>query len=267
MTDSNASDRKHSHFGASNAERWLNCPGSFSLCQGIPEPPSSKYAVEGTRAHDLAERLLRQPDDIQRWMQTRVIDEAGSYLKDYPREMVEHVLEYTARCWLELAAFDQTPKPPQHRVEQRLVFDDDLGMFGTADFLATGLKTGIPCGVIVDLKYGTGKPVKAEANPQLAYYATCLWKQSKLGLKFVKVVVYQPRVKNGITEVEYSESDLKLWHFTFFEGARRSVMQHLLNKPELNPGRHCWWCRAKAICPAQQAKRTKDAAADFADLD
>ena len=243
--------RKHSHFGASNAERWLNCPGSFSLCQGIPEPPSSRYAQEGTQAHEVAEALLRGLTPVEH---------------NHPPEMLDHCRAYVDRCKQELAAFDQSPKPPQHRIEQRLVFDDDLGMFGTADFLATGTKTGIPCGVIVDLKYGTGKPVKAEANPQLAYYATCLWKQSKLGLKFVKVVVYQPRVKNGITEVEYSASDLKLWHFTFFEGARRSVMQHLLKTPELNPGRHCWWCKAKSICPAQQAKRTRDAAADFADV-
>ena len=247
--------RKHAHFGASNAERWLNCPGSFSLCEGIPEPPSSRYAEEGTKAHDMAERLLRAR-------------EPRHHITAHSRpEMYFHCDAYVQRCHQELAAFDQSPKPPQHRIEQRLVFDEDLQMFGTADFLATGAKTGVPCGVVVDLKYGTGKPVRAEANPQLAYYATCLWKQSRLGLKFVKVVVFQPRVPNGITEVEYTEADLKLWALTLRAGAEKAVWQHLLKKPELVVGRHCWFCKAKAVCPAQEKKRLQDAASDFADAD
>lgn len=264
MTDVSAPP-KHSHLGASNADRWLNCPGSFSLCQGIPEPPSSSYAVEGTRAHELAELMLRQPNEVERGLETGNYLDPSTYISKYPGDMIAHCQAYVDRCREELASFDQAPKAPQFRIEQRLVFDDDLGMFGTADFLATGYKTGVPCGLVVDLKYGKGKPVKAEANPQLAYYATALWKQSKLGLKSVKVVVFQPRVPNGVTEVIYQEEDLRYWARTLLAGAEKCVWQHLMKKPEYVTGRHCWFCPARLAnrCPAQQEKRLKDAAKDF----
>ena len=47
----------HAVLSASAAHRWMNCPGSISLCQGIPDKGSS-YAEEGTLAHSLAELII-----------------------------------------------------------------------------------------------------------------------------------------------------------------------------------------------------------------
>ena len=47
----------HSKLGASGAKRWLTCPGSVALSEGMPNK-SSKYAIEGTAAHQLAEECL-----------------------------------------------------------------------------------------------------------------------------------------------------------------------------------------------------------------
>lgn len=43
--------------GPSGAHRWMVCPGSERLSQGMPDG-SSKYAIEGTAAHALAEQCL-----------------------------------------------------------------------------------------------------------------------------------------------------------------------------------------------------------------
>ena len=118
---------------------------------------------------------------------------------------------------------------------------------------------------MVDLKYSK-KKVVAEANPQLAFYAVSLWKRSKLGLKSVRIMVFQPRVKSGVTIVDYDEAALRMWSHTLLAGAENAVWQLLKNKPELNPGAHCWFCKCRPTCPALAERRRKDAAKDFEDV-
>ena len=52
--------RKHATFGGSSASRWLNCAGSTMLIASVPAKPSSGYADEGTVAHELAARCLKE---------------------------------------------------------------------------------------------------------------------------------------------------------------------------------------------------------------
>src|SRR5690606_4733368 len=54
----NHSERSHALLSASQAERWLNCPPSARLQEGIPDKPS-EYAAEGTAAHELAEASIK----------------------------------------------------------------------------------------------------------------------------------------------------------------------------------------------------------------
>jgi hypothetical protein len=67
----------HSPLGASSMERWQNCPGSIRLSRGIPNT-ESVYAQEGTKAHELAERILT----------------TGEIPPDTDPEMLEAVLVY-----------------------------------------------------------------------------------------------------------------------------------------------------------------------------
>lgn len=48
----------HARLSPSSAERWMTCPGSVKLAEGI-EDKGSSYAAEGTAAHELAEHILR----------------------------------------------------------------------------------------------------------------------------------------------------------------------------------------------------------------
>ena len=51
----------HALLSASSSHRWLNCPPSVRLSEGIPDQ-GSDYAREGTDAHSLCEGLLRLSD-------------------------------------------------------------------------------------------------------------------------------------------------------------------------------------------------------------
>ena len=49
---------KHALLGASSAARWIACPPSARATENLPGE-TSKYAEEGTRAHELCEAHLR----------------------------------------------------------------------------------------------------------------------------------------------------------------------------------------------------------------
>ena len=48
---------QHSVLSPSGAHRWMRCPGSIAAESGMPDT-SSKYAAEGTAAHELASKCL-----------------------------------------------------------------------------------------------------------------------------------------------------------------------------------------------------------------
>src|SRR5262245_24177460 len=79
----NHSEREHALCSASSSSRWLNCPGSVGLGLTVPEPPKSEYAEEGTKAHELAERMLRD------WLEL-----GGASCEFGPGEWDQFVLEY-----------------------------------------------------------------------------------------------------------------------------------------------------------------------------
>jgi hypothetical protein len=258
-TTGNHAARKHALCSASSAERWLECPGSVGLSMTVPEPPTSPYALEGTKAHEFSETILHQ------WLKDNY-SLSDSFLEERRKEneeMYEYVMQYVQTCVDEAMAFDGTPSI---KVEQRLIFSDDMGMFGTADFIATGLRDGIPTGVIVDLKYGKGKKVKTEANPQLAYYAVALRKCSKKKLERIIVRIVQPRIGDLSTAITFSTEDLDAWEQTLTLGAETALMMAGgLKTPTYKMGGWCWFCPAKNDCPEMQKKLSEDLSQQFPD--
>lgn len=248
----NHAARKHALCSASSAERWLECPGSVALSMTVPEPPTSPYALEGTKAHELSEKILFE------WVKDNytLSDAFLTRLRsEEDPEMLDYVLEYVYACVEATMRFDATPTI---RIEQRLTFDANMNMFGTADFIATGLMDGRNTGIIVDLKYGKGKKVKTENNPQLAYYAVALRSCSKKKLERVIVQIVQPRIKGASTSVEFSKEDLDTWGLKLTLGAEQALwMAGRAKPPVYKEGSWCWFCPGKQVCP-EIAKRVSE---------
>ena len=57
MGEINHSERAHALLSASGAKRWIACPPSARLEDQFPDK-DTEYSLEGTRAHELAERAL-----------------------------------------------------------------------------------------------------------------------------------------------------------------------------------------------------------------
>jgi predicted RecB family nuclease len=263
MATGEHSTRLHALCSASGSERWIACPGSVGLSLKVPEPPTSPAAAEGTAAHELSEVILHE------WLKRHMCIENDfpEFLKGlrekHDPEMFDYVMQYVEVCFDEVAQFGADPAV---RIEQRLTFSEDMKMFGTADFLATGVVNGVSTGVIVDLKYGKGKKVKTTDNPQLAYYAVALKLTSKRKLERVKVKVVQPRMEHFSGEQWYTVEELDHWHLKLSMAAESALMMAGGAKtPAYKEGSWCWFCPGKSICPEAERRAQEKLIESFPD--
>lgn len=257
----------HSKFSASSSKRWMACPGSMVLSAGVPDT-SSKYAEEGTRAHQASEAVLRG--------ETPAYDD---------EDMQAHVAVYVDNI-------RQYAEGGELMVEQKLNYAKYLGAgadaaWGTSDaVIIKGDEIQVH-----DLKYGQGEVVDPANNPQMMLYALgALDAFDGLAgdFKRVRMVIHQPRVVKAPQEWDCSVEELlafgaeakKAVHgVRASEEGMRSVEAGTKEQAEweaqyLRPNADaCRWCRAKATCPSLRAdvastvfSTVPASAEDFADL-
>lgn len=228
-------------FQASGAARWIACPGSVKLSEGLPDETSS-YAERGTRMHQLAADMLHP-------------ELSADAPLDMPAEDVEEV-EFYVDLVLRFA------KGGDLMVEQRVDFSHVLQQpdcFGTADAII--LHSDLQLITVVDLK--TGRHAVDPDGPQLKLYALGALRQyDMLGeFKTVRLVVVQGGVGHvhDTTAAELEE---------FAREARAAAEEALSAKPFFQPGeKQCRFCKAKAHCPALAERVADTIGQDFENLD
>lgn len=267
----------HSPFAASASARLLACPGSFALTAQVAasrdDATTSVYAAEGTVAHRLIEdwfQSARMPEarvgevhhhaghDIE------ITDEMARAVRVFLDE-AERATRDAAICWSE------------KRVSLDRLWPEGapLPMFGTADLLAVKWK---PDGAIrlLDYKHGAGVPVEVRDNPQLLYYA--LAAILDLGLldatehgpgvgldALVDIAIVQPRARHAegpVRRAHYTVLDVLTWGH---EVLKPGVQAALRPGAPLNPGPHCRFCPAAAVCPALRRSVLAVAQTEFSD--
>lgn len=233
----------HAKLSPSAAERWMNCPGSVVLSEGMPEK-SSAFAEEGTRAHSLAEVLL-----------------CGDKPNDADPAMLEHVMVYVDHVW-SLAGF--------LNIEQRVHVTEDV--YGTAD--AVVWQPEARHLHIVDLKYGAGVPVEVVDNLQLRIYALAALLTFKYPATQVTATIVQPRCPHSdgpVRSVTFDVVDLLDFHADLKDAVARVRLAQLDHSTShsiygfLQPTeKGCRWCLAAPKCPALKSKAQELAKQVFA---
>lgn len=234
----------HSRIGASSMSRWSKCPGSVKLSVGI-EGRSSPYAEEGTKAHELAEKIL--------WHGFN-----NAHTNEYPAEMVEAVRVYTEYVGERLSKITEPFWDIEHRFDLSKLYP---GLFGTADCVIydPDLKTL----EVIDYKHGAGIAVEVESNPQLMYYGLGALMTLPLSVKTIKLTVAQPRCS-------HPSGPIRSWVLPAIEflnfAADLVEFAKATEDPNapLVPGEHCRFCPAVGICPATKKKAQELAKLDFA---
>lgn len=241
--------RDHALLSASSARRWLHCPPSARLTEGMEDTPSP-YTAEGTRAHFLCEETLRRSlDEWQQGSPEGYPAESAAADGDgrEPEEMIRAAQAYVDFIHELWAGFAHEPTVC---IEQRV----DLSAwvpegFGTCDCLLIG--DGVLH--IVDFKYGQGVPVSPVENAQLLYYALGAYDLFRLTdeIETVRLSIVQPRIQAEPETWELTLEKLLEWaddvlHPTAVQAWNGEGLRH--------PGGWCRWCKLYPACTTWKDK-------------
>lgn len=251
---------KHAILSASSSHRWLNCPPSVELEKGF-ENKTSTFAEEGTLAHELGELSLRfQLQEITKRSYDSKVKKLITNNELYTNDMPDYVEVYTDTCMEKVAAARATTPDAIAIVEQKLDFSEWVpDGFGTGDFVIIADGTMEIC----DLKYGTGVAVSAKDNSQMRLYALgAITEFSFLyDIQNVKMTIIQPRL-DSISTDEMTVEDLIKWADEYVKPRAEFAIK---GEGELCVGGHCKFCRAIAVCKAQEEHNMELAKYEFSD--
>ncbi len=239
----------HSILGASGAERWMNCPPSARLTEGMQDE-STPFAAEGTAAHALCEWKVRRALKMRAGRRP-----ASDYWTDEMEECTDDYRDYL--CDL-VGKAKQICKDPVTMIEQHLDFSCWVpDGYGTGDFLlvADGELN------IVDFKYGRGVPVYADHNPQMMLYALGALELFDMlyDIHTVTMTIFQPRLSN-VSIWSLSAEDLYKWAE---EELRPKAELASKGEGEYTPGSWCRFCKARNQCRARAESFLKLAQMEF----
>ena len=82
---------QHAKFAPSAAHRWIPCPGSIRLSEGVDDRPS-EYAMEGTILHTVSEQCLREKMGSIEFLGTK------HNINDYELEIDDEHVEAVQYC-------------------------------------------------------------------------------------------------------------------------------------------------------------------------
>lgn len=227
--------KKHAKFSPSSLYRIEECPASFKHSLDIPEPPSSPYSIEGTEAHDLAERILNG-------------EEVSEPIPEPVQRYVDHVRASVPGPWARLY------------VERTVDAQEDV--WGTADAIIVEFGGTLK---VIDLKYGQGVKVGPVNNPQCtAYLLGALKEFEATHPTKAEVHIHQPRVF----------TDAKVWKIDDVEQFKKDAEERiqkikdraLADDPEFKSGEHCRFCRGKLTCPKIKSEALAMAKSGFSPL-
>ena len=236
---------KHALLGASSAARWIACTPSAQATANLPDE-ETKYAEEGTRAHEVCEAHLR--NNLRQWEAGYgALPLSGSIRldgePDDPPEMVRAANQYVSfihDLWVGFSC------RPGVFIEQEVDVSRWVPQgFGTCDCLLIG--GGLLH--IIDFKYGQGVPVNPERNPQLMYYALGAYElfRETDEIEVVRMSIVQPRMQEGPQTWELPLADLLSWAREVLAPAAHMAWR---GEGEFVTGEHCRFCKAHPACRA-----------------
>ena len=225
----------HSKIGASSMYRWANCPASVKLSEHMPSSESS-YALEGTRAHELASYYLlndKWPNDL--------------HMQDNA-EMIEAVQVYVDSVYQDRRALDSTYNGNLFLVEHGFSLKEiDPEAYGTADCVIYDAKKKHL--IVYDFKYGAGISVEVTNNEQLMYYALgAILSLPQIRVSKVILKIVQPRCP-------HPEGMIREWAFSsietldFYAEVELAIKKTKDPNAPINPGKWCRFCPAAPVCP------------------
>lgn len=245
----------HSEIGASSAYRWVACPGSVKLSRGFKNETSS-YAAEGTLAHDISEKCLKEGFEPYEFIGQEFKVKGFPDKIEFTDELAEAAEEYVS--------YVNSKACHKHKtlfVEESFVVEElHPNAYGRNDACVVDMFDL----EIIDLKAGKGKVVEVDDNLQLIYYALGAL-ASRPFIENVTITIVQPRAKHSkgtIRSKTYTVEEI----YSFVPKLKEAIEEVYSDNPSFNPGDHCQFCPASGSCKAQTEEAFKKANLIFKDV-
>jgi len=247
----------HAVLSPSGASRWLSCTPSARLEQQFPDR-SGQAAAEGTLAHALSELIIKEKlGNVAKVAFKRAFDVIAK--NDlYDNAMLDHAEEYATFVMERLAEAQAHTRDAIIFLEQKLNLTDYVPEgFGTGDVIIIANSVLD----IIDLKYGKGVPVFADNNKQMMLYALGALREYDFmyDIDTVRMTIYQPRL-DTISTWEIPVIELREWAETELKPRAEMAFK---GEGEFVAGKHCQFCKAKAVCKANADHQLVLAQFDF----
>jgi len=244
----NHSTRKHAKLSASSSARWLTCTASVSLTDHLPNP-SSKFAQEGTAAHEVADMCLQNNCNADKYL--------GDIVEDF---VVDEDMVYYVQQYLDYVRDLGGTMFPEQRVDFSNYIPEG---FGTSDAIVIDEPNKHVH--ILDLKYGKGIEVSAEDNTQGMLYAVGVMNEYGFIYDIEKVTIHivQPRIGN-FSEWSISVKDLHIWATWASSRADEALSGEGVFRPS---PKACQWCLANSTCRERAKYFENIIKMEFDDLD
>lgn len=250
QSNTSHSERAHSKFSASGAERWFNCPGSVQIQEGLPDK-NSVYSIDGTKAHEVLEKTFEV------LLGELTPGAFGKYLNGF--NIKNEMKYYANRAANFILTLQKQLSGAELLVESRVYLDFiHPEMFGTLD---SAIVEHFGTLHVLDYKYGQGKKVSPKENLQMIFYAIAVAAKYNWNFKNVRLWIIQPRVKgyDGPLFWDLGILELKAYVRKFKEAVDR--VEHQPNK--LVEGDWCYFCKANNTsdkgCPLKQKVKLEKA--------
>lgn len=259
----------------------MNCSASIRLIKMAPRQKSSKYAQEGTSAHNLAELSLRL-DVAPHHFIGQFINSRGELMEEEPEEFDDENCPFEIDDDMADAVAVYVKAIEEQAEFLRSIFGQEPilfleksfnlerlypGMFGTNDYSLFIIGEML---IVIDYKHGRGKVVEVRNNPQLLYYALGaileVCKRTVDLPKKVRIMIVQPRAAHRDGSVRFQDYELhEVQSFAKTLVAKAKETERTDTVPI--PGDWCQFCAANGTTCHAVAERAQELAmTDFADL-
>lgn len=252
-------NRPHALLSASGSSRWINCTPSAKLEEKYGKQTTSVYAQEGTLAHEISELYIKH--DILHSIDAEEFSHQLEMLMEnelFNEEMLSVIPIYVDYCASEYKSAKSQNSEAIMEIEQKLDLTEYVPeSFGTADCIIISDGTI----EVIDLKYGKGVPVYADANRQLMLYGLGALRKFDVmyDIQNIKLTIVQPRI-NNISTWQISVKDLMHWAETELKPAAKLAFE---GKGEIKAGSWCKFCSVKNKCKALAEQQLEIAKYEF----
>lgn len=261
--------REHALVSPSSLKRTVYCTKSLKINEDYLQEhgeQSSAAALEGTKAHAVAENLVNERFGIP--LQEDSVKEAA----DADFAMIACGQAYR----------DFVVRVFQGNGCRKLYTETKVDMtsliaecWGTCDCFMVS-KTSL---IVVDYKYGKAL-VRAQKNMQLRAYSLgaylSLPEADRKNITKVQFYIFQPRASmdydegfprkletvGAISHDEMKVEDLLLWA----RAVNIRVSQAIRNEGEFKAGEHCAFCAGKGTCPATRIREVEEPSFSLSEL-